>query len=37
MQEYVKQIDKLEVLDKIMNKIYTDNTLEDARNIIKVR
>ena len=37
MQEYVKQIDKLEVLDKIMNKIYTANTLEDARNIIKVR
>ena len=34
LQKKVRQINELEILDKIINKIYTANSLDDANAII---
>jgi len=35
LQKKVQQLNKLEILDQIMNKIYTADSLEDARAVIE--
>lgn len=34
LQEWVRQIDSLEILDKIINKVYTAGSLEEAKTVI---